>query len=466
MNTNDLTRVLRPYGFLAPALSDCPVRFGNDPAAFDGLPIHTRAEPGGALYYPARRQLFRAPGPIYHALLPHITFEGAHIAPVWVNKAGRALIAWLHLPGGGAPILLVGLDVVEEIVRYRQGDPAQVERTQDKARFGFDYIERPNYLFDAHILPDHATQPWADHLGYHLAEALARLMGHPLAAPLPGGARGALAFTGDDDMAYLEKYDEQLRATDDLPITYFLHPQTRHSSATLAALPARVVLGLHPDALDRPDAYDAICAAQSTQINRLAGRALRLVRNHGYLNRGYLGHLSAWERCGLTLDVNIPGVDGTALNGSFLPMRTRRPDGSWSDHYSLLTLFGDGMIYALAMTPRQASGRIRRLARQIERARPGVMVLNFHPQNVGDAYPLHRAAVRVARRRGWVALDLERYLAWIETLAGLRLEDAGGALHLGAPGRVVGLVLRWPVRGGWRRQALDAWEGARRLVRP
>ena len=51
-------------------------------------------------------------------------------------------------------------------------------------------------------------------------------------------------------------------------------------------------------------------------------------------------------------------LDGTALTGSFLPFRVRRPDGTWSGHLSLVTAFGDGMRYIGKLTEQQAIKRI------------------------------------------------------------------------------------------------------------
>ena len=234
--------------------------------------------------------------------------------------------------------LLIGLDIEEEMVRHRQGDPTKVDTARVKSAFGFDF-ERPNYLFEDQLHPQYRTIPWADHLGFYLAETCARLSGYPLIEPLPQGARAAVVLTGDDDQAFLEKYAEQLRIVGRLPITYFLHPLTRHTRETLEHFPPNVELGLHPDALDKPDTYDQLCMEQAQQICHLSGKLMRIVRNHGYLNRGYLGHLNAWKENGLKLDVNCTGIEGTALNASFLPMRLRQRDGTWAEHYNLLTLF-------------------------------------------------------------------------------------------------------------------------------
>jgi hypothetical protein len=359
--------------------------------------------------------------------------------------------------------LLVGLDVEQEIVRYRQGAPRRVEAIDRKARFG-THTERANDLFDDHIIPGLATHPWADYLGFLVAEAWSRLSGFPLVEPLPNGAKGAVILTGDDDQAGLETYAEQRRVVGDLAFTYFLHPLTSHTAKTLASLGSTVEFGLHPDALDRPDDYEALCREQALRIEKLCGRAVRAVRNHSYLSRGYLGHLRAWEDNGLELDVNYSAADGTAMTGSLLPMRVRRADGTWSEHRSLLTAFGDGMIFALGLSDREAARRVRRLARQIESSVPGVVVLNLHPQNIARTRRLHRAAVALGRRPGWVALGLESHLEWLRARDTIVVERYGGTLAMTSDRPVRDLAIRIPESAGWKKLELEPWAGRLELT--
>lgn len=464
LRLSELMVCLQPYGLLGDWCWDaqamervCASPLTDGFARFD---VACHKEPGRQLYYHYRLRpglrLWRRRRPNYHALLPHVSFEvRGSLRPIWVNDAGRAVVAWYG--SGARRTLLIGLDVVEELVRHCQGDPAKIS-VATKGGYGFDF-ERPTYLFADHILADYTTWPWADYLGFFLAESLSKLCQAPLVEPLPDGARGAVILTGDDDQACLENYEKQLRMTDGVPITYFLTPQTRHTAETVSRFPNSVEIGAHPDALDHPEQYGRLCAEQVGFIRRLTARRVRTIRNHGYLNAGYLGHLKAWEDTGLRLDVNYPGVDGTALNGSFLPMRVRRPDGSWSSHFSLLTLFGDGMLFALNLSERQAARRIRSLARQIEGSYPGVMVVNFHPQNIGQTKRLHACVLKLARRTGWVALGLESYLDWLETLEQVRPECRNGKWSLTSCRTVTGLVLRWPVVHGWRTIRFEPWSG-------
>jgi hypothetical protein len=465
INSPQTGAVLRSYGYYA-SVSDNNLIASVEKKAFKHLHgVQSHTAPGKSLYYRPRRNrlaALRSLPPVYQALLPHLTFTGSNLEPVWVNKSGQAVIAWHN--ADGEKTLLVGLDIVEEIIRHRQGDLTKAQ--EGRTHFDWGYAgERPLHLFEDQIIPKYRTHPWADYLGFFLAEALSSLSGFPLLEPLPNGAKGALILTGDDDQAYLEKYEAQLHTIGDLPITYFLHYLTRHTQETIRRLPHNVQFGLHPDALDQPDEYDNLCAAQADKIKNLTGSAPRLVRNHGFLSRGYLGHLNAWDDCGLKLDVNYPGVDGTALNGSFLPMRVRRPDGSWSEHFSLLTAFGDGMIYALNLSQRKANARIKRVARQIESNYPGVLVFNYHPQNIGSTRELHKEVLALAARPGWIALGLENYLEWLEMLEVLNIELLGAdRVRLMSPGMVDGLVIRYPTARGWRKRNLESWAGQMEII--
>jgi hypothetical protein len=227
-------------------------------------------------------------------------------------------------------------------------------------------------------------------------------------------------LTGDDDQAALANYELQLAEIgDDLPITYFLHPKTKLDRSAMARLFAghRVDLGLHPDALDAPERYDDLFVEQARWYRALCDGAPLSVRNHGFLNRGYWGHLPAWLAGGVRASSNLPGVDGRVLNGSLLPARVAWKDGLTS-HWSLLTAIGDGVIFALGMSPEMAGRCILDLAEKIRASGvPGVIVLNLHPDNIAKTVDMHRAARQVARS-GFVAWTLRDCIEWFAAADG------------------------------------------------
>ena len=396
----------------------------------------------------------------YPTKLPFARLKGSGLTTVWETADGEPVIAWVS--GAKQPTLLVGLDIAGEIIRCRQGDPNRTRSVDDKSAYGFEF-ERPTYLFSHQMVPGLELVPVADQLGFWWAETLSRMTGIPLIEPLPGGARGLVLLTGDDDQADLSRYARQLGVIGALPITYYLHPLTHHTPETLAKMPPNVDYGVHVDALEAPAEYAAASRAQCRQIRGLCARPARTVRNHGFLNDGYLGHLTAWEADDLRLDLNIPGLDGTVLTGSFLPFRLRRQDGSWSAHFSLLTAFGDGMVYALKMTAAEAAARILAQADRVDRGHGGVLVFNMHPQNIIDTEPIHAAILSVAARSGWLSMTAEQYLDWLEALDQIRVElDANGVV-LESTTEMRGVTVRRPSGRGWVQEALPSWIGTHRL---
>jgi hypothetical protein len=363
-----------------------------------------------------------------HPAIAYRTSIGEPIV-VWNGKP-----VWLFLPRGPGGLLLVGTNLAGDLVRYRQGDPGCAQKRPDKMLWGIPG-ERPNYLFDGQLDGESPHERHADWWAMALAQTIAVKLGTSLEPILPRGAAGAVVLTGDDDQAHLEKYAEQLALIGETPITYFLHPLTRHTAKTLRGLGRRVDLGLHPDALDAPMQYGERFAENAEWFQRLTGKRALSVRNHGYLNDGYWGHLHAWCNGGVRISSNLPGVDGRALNGSLLPARIAY-DGRLTEHWSILTAIGDGVRFALGMSERQAADCVRSLGERIKGSGlPGVVVLNLHPQNVTVARSMHDAALELMRG-GFLAWNLRDCLAWFEQ------RDGGDAPAQAPPGLFARLLLR------------------------
>lgn len=344
------------------------------------------------------------------SLHPVRTFGHPDGEPLLVTGDGKAV--WLKIPIGKGFVLLIGSDVAGDLIRFRQGDPAQTENRPTEAVWGIAG-ERPNYLFEAQIPEGCEHDRLADWWALALAQTIADCLGESLKSLLPNGAPGAIVITGDDDQAYLEKYQEQLDLLNGLPITYFLHPLTRHTPKTLAAMTRhhRVELGLHPDALEQPDRYAELYREQAAWFHTLTGLHAGLVRNHGFLNDGYWGHLPVWLEQGVKASSNLPGLNGKILNGSLLPARM-----VWNDqltsHWSILTAIGDGVRYALGMDGPQSAQCIRDLAdRILDSKLPGVIVLNLHPQNVAETKEMH-IVLHALVREGFVPMTLGDCIDW------------------------------------------------------
>ncbi|KMJ88297.1 hypothetical protein ACH58_23315 [Achromobacter xylosoxidans] len=320
---------------------------------------------------------------------------------------------WVWLECAGWTVLVVGTDLVGDLIRYRQGDPQQAIGDRGGELWGIAG-ERPVYLYAAQREGEPHDCRHADYWALLLVSALEQHGGMERQPMFPGNAPGAVVITGDDDQAFLDKYAEQQSALYQLPITYLLHPLTKHTRKTLRQMMRanpRVDLGIHPDALETPGAYDERLREQMRWYEGLVGRRPESVRNHGFLNDGYWGHLPAWEREGIVFSSNLPGVCGTTLNGSLLPARMAR-DGVLTPHWSVLTAFGDGMCSIYGWSQEEARRRVVEYGRSVrDSGLPGVLVFNLHPQNITEMQGLHQA-VHDLIAEGFLAWNMRDCLDW------------------------------------------------------
>lgn len=344
------------------------------------------------------------------------TFASQDSHPAVVTYLGSAV--WLVCRVGEHAIIVAGTSVIEDLVLLAQGDPNMEGNAPLEPMWGIAG-ERPNYLFSelrSHVPKDERV---ADNWLLLLRELLSK-EGFKPDSVLPQGAPGAIVLTGDDDQAELEKYFLQRELLKGLPVTYLLHPLTRHSKATMSAMSefGPTEFGLHPDALAQPNRYDEILREQSAWFAEKVGARPRVLRNHGFLNAGYWGHSAAWRSEGILGSSNLPGFDGDLLNSSLLPARLLINTELMS-HWSVLTAFGDGMIFAGGYTDFEASERMLELASSVyNHPIPGIIVLNLHPQNVEQTSQMHRAARQIVDG-GFVALSLGECLAWFSRPEGL-----------------------------------------------
>lgn len=354
--------------------------------------------------------------------LKDLDFRSLHSTQAYIHPSGERLIEskrgaaiWIKIRIGAGYIIVIGSDLAGDLTRYRQGDPKQAEVRPTKSLWGIAG-ERPNYLFDLQIPPGCEHERQADWWALALAETVSDCLGTPLPPLLPNGAIGAIVITGDDDQAFLEKYQEQLGILKNLPITYFLHPLTKHTKRSLREMLKKypVELGLHPDALDKPTQYAEIYSQQAEWFYNLTGGKPESVRNHGFLNDGYWGHLPTWLQQGVRASSNLPGLDGKILNGSLLPARVAF-NGRLTNHWSILTAIGDGVRFALNMDGPQSARCIRNLADRIRTSKiPGVIVLNLHPQNVADTQHMH-SVLHDLVNEGFLAMRFSDCIDWFLT---------------------------------------------------
>ncbi len=338
--------------------------------------------------------------------------------PVLTEEAGETV--WLWRKYGSGAVLMVGTNLAADLADYREGDSARVG-SQPEMLWGFSN-ERPVHLYEAQLAGEPKGARFADEWAAVIAREVAAKSGITLPPLLPGGAAGAIVLTGDDDAAELRCYATQLRLIGDLPMTYFMHPDTRHNRRSIRKMLLRstIDLGIHPDALTAPNRYDELLIEQVTWFRATFDREPRCVRNHGFLSNGFWGHLPAWIKSGLLVSSNIPGFDGRVLNGSLLPARIAA-GGGLTSHWSMLTVLGDGILFVEEAEAKDGARAVFDLADSIRNHPiPGVMVLNLHPQNVEKSASMHRAVLDVAAS-GFVPWTLAECAAWFAARDGTAL---------------------------------------------
>jgi len=406
------------FDALASGLGSCQLivlhQPGLDLCASLGIAVNDRVETAPVEFYiskaPASRRRLRS----LHRVRLYSHPEGLPVAVLGTDSDTLDGAVWLRISHGNTDILILGSAVAEDLVRYRQGDPAQVTVGQVGLVADFAH-ERANYLFEAQRAGEPRHERHADVIAAALADIVTQMLGLVPLPVLPNGVLGAVVITGDDDQAYVERYAEQIDLLGGLPVTYFLHPLTRLTPPEMRRLFAgkRVELGLHPDALDDTGRYAITLTKQANWFRRFAGFPAVSVRNHGFLNAGYWDYVPSWQMAGLHVSSNVTAADGTALNGSYLPSRVAL-GGQLTDHWSILTALGDGLLFAYAQEPEAAADKVLAAGDAIiQSGIPGVLVLNLHPQNVDRSAAIHHA-VHDLVHSGFHAWTLRDCIAWFE----------------------------------------------------
>ena len=90
-------------------------------------------------------------------------------------------------------------------------------------------------------------------------------------------------------------------------------------------------------------------------------------------------------------------------------------NGQLSPHWSVLTAFGDGMVFAMGLSDTAAAQRLLDCAASIvDSGVPGVIVINLHPQNFSCTRAL-QAALHEIIRLGFIPWTLADCWRWFDT---------------------------------------------------
>jgi len=86
------------------------------------------------------------------------------------------------------------------------------------------------------------------------------------------------------------------------------------------------------------------------------------------------------------------------------------------------------MVFALGMSDMEAAERMRSVGREVLRSViPGVLVINLHPQNVGETRAMHET-LRAMVDDGFVPWNMAECLRWFKAAdaRGSEIEHTGG----------------------------------------
>lgn len=323
-----------------------------------------------------------------------LVFRGDGIRPLLINTRGEYEAVAQHF--GRGTIYWVGSNVVDEIVRYRQGDPDLPTPT-----IPYDIVEctceRPMYRYKPVIRVDRALFPEADIWGWLVAHWAWNLMIGPqvMVWPLPCAERSISLFTADGDEAtkkQIQKMNSLLRDAG-IPWTLFVTPNTaKDESWQPRELNENGDFAIHPVLYDNdPINYEITLKKQLEWFVEKFGCMPSAVRNHMFFHKGYLELQEIWERESVPINFNLPwciNFDGemmpAILGGTFHPFSYRRKNSSWMQHMGIVSPYGDGVLFALDR--KYAWKNAKKLAiyliRILSEYFPGVLVANFHPYNI------------------------------------------------------------------------------------
>jgi len=322
-------------------------------------------------------------------------------------KTDDGCVVWARRVIQSETFIFIGTRFLDDVITYRQGLSTNVQsESREKSLWGFPN-ERANYLYEGVAEPSRLYDRQADWWSWLLFESLQSSLAVTRCIELRKPVQ-YLVVTGDDDQADLDMYERQQRLLSGIPTTYFLHPLTKHSKRSLSILSrtnAEIELGLHPDALEQPTEYERLFSQQIDWFSRLVGSMPSSIRNHGFLNDGYWRHAQSWLKYGVKSSSNIAGLDGRIISNSLLPFPLVL-DNEITNHQSIVTAFGDGMVFALRMTDNEASQRVIDFSNDMRRdVSDGALVINLHPQNVDSTPQLHMA-IRQLVESGFVPTTL------------------------------------------------------------
>ncbi len=343
----------------------------------------------------------------------------------------------------GQPAYMFTFNVLESLVRTRQGDPALKDKENDGVTG-----RRPSDLFARDLSAAQLQVPFSDLLMESLLQLVegdrptVRLWHHP------AGKRGVLIITSDQDFASEDRMAVVVAALAQwkAPATLYLtsgtyQDDTGRSQVTAPSLPliqrARelgLTVGAHTNLLRTGESLEHMVAAHQRELQQTYQQPPHSSRFHYARWEGYTEPAAVLARAGYRYDttyitLNSRHIDGLGyMTGAGLPLPFYTEEGAALGIRQLATQIDDHVHPVLETGLRTTTGK--RLTMSLDalnaittalvqgsgRSHHSPITLNNHPLQFAEDPEWLRRLIETARVEQVDVLDVEGYAAFVSAL--------------------------------------------------